>query len=41
MSYIFEVIDHVITTIGIIALMGGGIVFFLGLLLSPFIKSNK
>ncbi len=40
MSTLFEVIDHVITTIGVVALMGGGIVFFIGLLVSPFIKNK-
>jgi hypothetical protein len=41
MSTVFEVMDRIITTIGMIALMGSGIVFFVGLVLSPFIKSNK
>lgn len=41
MVQVFEIIDHIITTIGMVALMGSGIVFFIGLFLSPFIKSNK
>lgn len=41
MENIFEIIDRIITTIGMVALMGGGIVFFVGLVLSPFIKSSK
>ncbi len=38
---IFETAYRIIVSIGMLAMLGGGIVFFVGLIFSPFIKSNK